>query len=372
MKLILQPKDGVAPLLKGIDEAKETIEILIFRFDHRQMEHALVRAVGRGVRVRALIAYTNRGGEKNLRALELRLLAAGVTVARTAGDLIRYHGKMIIIDQRKLYLLAFNFTYMDIDRSRSFGVIATDPDLIQEATSLFDADSQRQPYTPRLSEFIVSPVNARRELSAFIKSAKTELLLYDPSVRDPEILRLLEERSKSGVSIRLLGTTKRGAKFAFRPFNRMRLHTRTMIRDQGDVFVGSQSLRAAELDQRREIGVIFHDLQIAGALVKCFNEDWDLANVPAEEAVIEETLPAKKIAKKVAKAVTKDLAPVVPVVEGVVKEVAGEAANVDLDPDRLQDAVKDAVKNAVKEVVREAFDDAQTGHVAEAEKRNGP
>jgi len=356
----------VAPLLKGIDEAKETLEILIFRFDHRQIEQALVRAVGRGVRVRALIAYTNRGGEKNLRALELRLLAAGVTVARTAGDLIRYHGKMMIIDQRKLYLLAFNFTYMDIDRSRSFGIIAADQDLIQEATKLFDADSQRQPYTPSRDEFIISPVNARRELSAFIKGAKTELLLYDPSVRDPEILRLLDERSKAGVAVRLLGNTKRGVKFCFRPFDRMRLHTRTIVRDQSDVFVGSQSLRAAELDQRREIGIIFHDLQIAGALVKCFHEDWDLANAPAPEvAVIEDSLPVKKIAKKVAKAMTKDLAPVVPVVEGVVKEVGGEAANVDLDPDKLQDAVKDAVKNAVKEVVREAFDDAQSGHPAE-------
>ena len=131
MKLLTQPEDGVAPLIKVIDGAKETIEILIFRFDRKEIEHALVHAVNRGVRVRALIAYTNRGGEKNLRALELRLLAAGVTVARTAGDLTRYHGKMLIIDRRKLYVLAFNFTYIDIDRSRSFGIVIAERKLIQ-------------------------------------------------------------------------------------------------------------------------------------------------------------------------------------------------------------------------------------------------
>ena len=42
-------------------------------------------------------------------------------MARTADDLTRYHGKLMIIDRRELYLLAFNLTSADIGRSRSFG-----------------------------------------------------------------------------------------------------------------------------------------------------------------------------------------------------------------------------------------------------------
>jgi len=346
-------------VVKGINSARETIEILIFRFDHKEIENALLSAVTRGVRVRALIAHTNRGGEKSLRALELRLLAAGVTVARTAGDLVRYHGKMIIIDQRKLYLLAFNFAYQDMDRSRSFGVVTTDKKSVQEAMRLFDADTQRQPYAAGFKNFIVSPVNARQELSAFIKKAKTELLIYDPSVKDPKVLRLLEERSKAGVSVRLLGSAKRGAGLSARRFARMRLHTRTIVRDHGDVFIGSQSLRSAELDKRREVGIIFRNAPIARALEKVFNEDWEMANVRAEGNDVA-SLPAEKIAKKVAKAVTKDLPPVVPVVEVIVREVAGNTADVAVNPNKLQDAVEDAVKNAVLEAVREVIDDAQS------------
>ena len=93
MKLLVQPGDGVAPLVAGIDAARASVEILIFRFDRMEIEAALVNAVSRGVAVRALIAHTNRGGERSLRALELRLLGAGVTVARTADDLVRYHGR---------------------------------------------------------------------------------------------------------------------------------------------------------------------------------------------------------------------------------------------------------------------------------------
>ena len=98
MKLIIQPDDGVTPLVQAVKNAKKTIDIVIFRFDRLELEKALEAAVARGVVVRALIAHTNRGGEKMLRKLELRLLDAGVTVARTADDLPRYHGKMMIVD----------------------------------------------------------------------------------------------------------------------------------------------------------------------------------------------------------------------------------------------------------------------------------
>src|SRR5262249_16901372 len=87
MELLVQPGAGRTALLEGINSATKSIELAIFRLDRREIEAALEAAVGRGVFVHALIAYTNRGGEKNLRKLEMRLLEAGVTVARTSGDL---------------------------------------------------------------------------------------------------------------------------------------------------------------------------------------------------------------------------------------------------------------------------------------------
>ena len=98
MKLIIQPDDGIAPLLVAIKRAKKTIDIVIFRFDRVELAKALAAAVGRGVVVRALVAHTNRGGEKRLRKLEMTFLEAGVTVCRTADDLTRHHGKMMIVD----------------------------------------------------------------------------------------------------------------------------------------------------------------------------------------------------------------------------------------------------------------------------------
>jgi cardiolipin synthase len=352
--LFVQPGDGVAPLVKAISAAKSSVEIMIFRFDRREIELALVNAVSRGVTVHALIAYTNRGGEKHLRDLEMRLLAAGITVGRTADDLVRYHAKFMIIDRRDLYLLAFNFTYLDIDHSRSFGLLIRDGDLVQEAVKVFEADTKRKPYSPGLPEFVVSPANARKQLAAFIKGAKTQLLIYDPKITDRAMIRLLEERATSGVDVRIIGRlSRKTAGVEARKLMRMRLHTRTMIRDRAEVFMGSQSLRPAELDARREVGVIVRDSKLVSRLIKIFDEDWGQSSEANAQAAVDE-VPAAKVAKKVAKAITKDLPPVAPMVEVMVREVAGRENGVNLNAEELEVAVKDAMKEAIKEVVRDA------------------
>ena len=350
-KLLVEPEDGIAALTHGIDGAKQSVDILIFRFDHREVEHALLRAAGRGVRVRALIAYTNHGGEKNLRALEMRLLAAGIIVARSADNLARYHGKMIIIDERKLYVLAFNFTYLDIEHSRSFGVILEDRKLVREAMKLFESDILRQPYTPGVPGLLISPLNARTELAAFLEGAKKELLIYDPNVSDSAMLRILTEKSKAGVEIKILGGA---AKLPAHKLAQIRLHTRVILRDGRDIFIGSQSLRTLELDGRREVGVIFRDRRGAKRIAKIFQKDWELAAEPETSETDDEPIQTKKIAKKVAKALTKEMPPVAEVLDLVVKEVAGDSMEVPLNADQLQDTVTDALKRAVKEAVRDA------------------
>src|ERR1700730_18029575 len=123
MKLIVQPDAGIVPVITAIKQARRSLDVLIFRLDMREIVDALTAAVTRGVRVRALTAYTNKGGEKRLRQLEMVLLDGGVTVSRTANDLVRYHGKMMIVDGRLLHVYGFNFTSLDITKSRSLGVV---------------------------------------------------------------------------------------------------------------------------------------------------------------------------------------------------------------------------------------------------------
>jgi cardiolipin synthase A/B len=353
VKLIVQPGDGIDPLLKAIKKAKKSIEIVIFRFDCEEIERALVEAVERGVFVHALIAFTNRGGEKSLRALETTFLAKGITVARTAGDLVRYHGKMMIVDRKELFLLAFNFTHLDIDHTRTFGIITRNTKLVQEAAKLFEVDTKRQNYAAGYSKFIVSPVNARKELAAFLKGAKKELLIYDPKISDKAILRIIDARIKAGVKVRVIGEVA-GRQIEARKLAQKRLHTRTIIRDRRQAFVGSQSLKQLELDTRREIGIIFRDASVVSALGRIFDEDWKAS---AEQAVKPTRVKVQKAAKKLAKVVQEHLPtrPVAKRVLNAIKKNGGGKLPQNAEKivqKTIEATVKDAVREAATEVVR--------------------
>jgi cardiolipin synthase A/B len=284
VKLIIQPDDGLTPLVRAVKQAKRSIDIVIFRFDRKELEKAIAAAVTRGVAVRALIAHTNRGGERNLRKLELCLLEAGVTVSRTADDLTRYHGKMMIVDDT-LYVFGFNYTALDIERSRSFGIVTSDKGLVKKAGELFMADSTRQPYTPGHDRLVVSPESSRDLLTDFITKARKQLLIYNTKVSDRLLLRALQDRVRAGVEIRVIGKIdKRLTNVETRKLADLRLHVRAIVRDSAAAFVGSQSLRKQELDGRREVGVIVTDSRIAKKIQAVFEADWlESAGKPAEK-----------------------------------------------------------------------------------------
>lgn len=352
MKLLIQPEDGVAPLVAALKKAKKSIDIVIFRFDRAELEHGLKAAAERGVSVTALIAYANQGGEKSLRKLEMRLLEAGVTVSRTSDDLSRYHDKLLIIDRRLLYVLSFNFTHLDIDHSRGFGIVTRKSAVVKEALKLLKADNDRVRYTAGLDRFVVSPVNARKQLLALIRRARKELLIYDPQIADVEMQRALSERAHKGVEIRVIGSAgRKSLHLKVRPLSGFRLHTRTIIRDRREAFVGSQSLRRAELDSRREVGLIVRDRKVVGGLVDTFEADWGV-----ELAAKAVQASPRALKAKVKKAVRK-LSPLDPIVKEAVKDVVSKKGNTGLNATEVKVTVAKAVKEAVRERVKEILNE---------------
>jgi cardiolipin synthase A/B len=314
--------------------------------------------VAKGIKVTALIAYANRGGEKLLRKLEMRFLDAGLIVARTADDLVRYHDKLIIVDRRMLYLLSFNFTHVDIDRSRAFGIATRNVRLVHEAARLFEADCTRTPYVPEPSSLVVSPANARKVLGEFIRRAKHQLLIYDPEISDRDMLRLLGDRVKAGVDVRIIGNVDRRAKLPVAGVSKPRLHTRTIIRDRHQAFIGSQSLRAIELDSRRELGLIFREPRIVKTLIDTFESDWTAATSEKQEEKPEERRGISQKEDVVAKTLVKELRPLATTLKRAVRRTVARAGSEALENGHLKDTVKKVVKRAVKEAVQEVAKEA--------------
>jgi phosphatidylserine/phosphatidylglycerophosphate/cardiolipin synthase-like enzyme len=194
---------------------------------------------------------------------------------------------------------------------------------------------------------VVNPVNARKQLTSLIQRAKKELLIYDPKIADPAIMRALKNRIEKGVDVRVIGAVGRKSHvLAVRPLSGLRLHTRTIIRDRREAFVGSQSLRVAELDSRREVGIIVRESKLVGNLVKAFEADWD-----RKEVVVDTQATPGEIRKKLKK-MAKKLSPLNSQVKEAVREVVLKVGSEKLDSKEMKKAVEKAVKEVVESASR--------------------
>jgi hypothetical protein len=197
-------------------------------------------------------------------------------------------------------------------------------------------------------------------LGSFLKRAKKELLIYDPKISDKEMLGILQEQAKAGVEIKVIGSVDGHAPFNVQKLNGTRLHTRTIIRDRHQAFVGSQSLRTAELDARREVGLIIDD-------AKSVEADWASAceRNASDSAKDSETCKehsstiSEKEEEKTLQALAKQMDPLAATVKKAVRIAVAKAGDEMLHDNGVKDTMKRVVKQAVKEAVKEAVQDAQ-------------
>ena len=174
------------------------------------------------------------------------MLQKGVTVSRTGDDLVRYHGKMMIVDREELHVYGFNYTAVDL-KSRSFGLVTRDRKMVTGGAA--PVRSRRRPPGVRARCSTASSSARRTRASSSPRSSsatKKSLAIYDPKLTDTQMLRLLHQKAKAGVDIRVIGKVGQARRQPPRPEDAgLRLHVRAMIRDGDTVFVGSQSLRGA-------------------------------------------------------------------------------------------------------------------------------
>src|ERR1700730_11195052 len=178
------------------------------------------------------------------------------------------------------------------------------------------------------------------------------------------MIRILQERVKAGVELRVIGKIGGRASIRVHKLTRMRLHTRTIIRDGHQAFVGSQSLRTAELDSRREVGLIFRESKVVKKLVATFESDWASTDGAKERDTPKEEAPAavsKKETEKAMAVLVHELHPLAGTVKRAVKKAVAQAGEEVLHDKIVKSTVKRVVKKAVKQAVKEAARNSEKG-----------
>lgn len=284
VSLIVQPGDSFFPIVNAIDRAQSSVNITVFRMDDPIIQKALVEAVRRGVRVRALIATSARGwGEANKKLLK-DARKAGIEIKEPAGDSkkTRFHYKIMMIDGRQSSVFTFNPTRENLHYTRDFGVVLYDDETTSELNRLFDADWNDAVYTPAPhSNLLVSPYTSRAGMEAFLRSAQKSIHLWDAKVEDPAVIKILREKVAAGLDVRVLGDEKSPFKATgagepgFRAITRFKLHAKCVLVDGERASIGSMNLRTQCFDRRREVLIIVQDEHLVKKLSDVFTSDWE-------------------------------------------------------------------------------------------------
>ena len=201
------------------------------------------------------------------------MLDAGVTVTRTADDLTRYHGKLLLVDRSELHVYGFNFTGLDV-KSRSLGVVVRDRRVVNEALRLFESDVLRQEFEPEIDGFVVSPENAREQLATFIKRSKKTLVIWDPKLSDPQMIRLLAQRAKVGVDIRVIGkVAKRGRAACVRRSHRCGCTSVPPSATETGICRQPEP-PCAGTGRKARVGILTKDPKVVKRIAELFEADW--------------------------------------------------------------------------------------------------
>src|SRR5262245_1915945 len=201
-RVVTSVEDRKAAIIEVIRNARQTIALSLFRCNDREIFDELARAVGRGVKVEALITSRAKGGKKKLRKLWEALEQASVTVQPYTEPVVKYHAKYMVADDGPALVASLNFTKKCFAKTCDAVVITYDPAVVHGLTTLIAADRARAPLPDSIPRrLVIGPERARLQFTELFQQAKSSIKLIDAKLSDPDLVTLLNARRDAGLTV---------------------------------------------------------------------------------------------------------------------------------------------------------------------------
>jgi cardiolipin synthase A/B len=299
-KLVVQPRDGIQPILTAIRQAQTSVRLKIYLFtDSRQdVIDALVAAMKRGVDVKILLEKEPCCTAGVNTQIFLKLKDAGLNVQFTKPfRFVFTHEKSFVFDNRTAFVSTSNLTGSSFSSNREYGLMLDDPDSVTEIARVFDADWAGQEIDLRDAKLVWSPSvtlanglvrgNAREQIVRFIRSAKTSLRLEHQDASDEETLRELVAAQERGVQVSFVTSPKdlnesgdiaglerlSKAGVSVRYLLSHYVHAKVMVADDARAMIGSINLTGNSINSNRELSVVLDDQDVVNQLASQLETD---------------------------------------------------------------------------------------------------
>jgi phosphatidylserine/phosphatidylglycerophosphate/cardiolipin synthase-like enzyme len=293
-QLLIQPEDGIAPVLNAINGATSTLEIKQFTVTDERLIKALIAAHKRGVKVRIMMNAA-RPDETRDNDTTLKILKkAGIKAQWSCPKFTITHEKSMVVDKKTAFVATFNWAPKYFGETRDYGVITTDPLQVAQIMACFEADWARVDFKVTDDVGLIwSNTNSRDCFAKFIDACEDSLYVQHPKFVDVPILERILRAQKRGVHVRIICSGKHGVRAWDRAetfaslkiiqeagikvhvLKHPKLHAKLMLRDDKHALIGSMNIHRRAFDERRELGIILSDEPLVKRLRDVFEKDWD-------------------------------------------------------------------------------------------------
>jgi len=294
LELIVEPRDGVAPLLSRINEASSSVDLVMYQLSDTQVEQALIAAHDRGVAVRVLLNGGYYGKkESSVNDDAYRILSdARVPIEWTPTYVALTHQKTLVVDGKTALIMTFNLVPKYYATGRDFGIVDTDERDVTAIEHAFNSDWNASKQTPEQGNDLVWSPGAKTQTLTLIQDAAHTLDVYNEEMADTAVTHSLVAAAQRGVVVRIVMTDNKNWHAAFdtlrkagvhirvfAPKDPLYIHAKMILADDSEAFVGSQNFSENSLTKNRELGIILSASSSITTLKETFEKDWGTAQV---------------------------------------------------------------------------------------------
>ena len=296
------PDEGRTPYLKMIEEAKESLDLMIYVIDDQSIRDALVAAHQRGVQMRILIEKqkyahdeTQSSSDKTVTFLE----QAGIPLKKTPDHVAQVHAKLLIQDGVKALISTGNMDEESFDGlpgigrpARDFALEITHPEMLADLKKVFQQDWEARP-TESLQNVVLAPGVYREWVLEKINQSKQSLEMYQQDFTDERIQEAVLKAIDRGVSVALIMTphpfskdwdhnipfqqklAEKGATVRLK--DDLYIHAKLVLIDRktpdASALLGTSNFYAPSLDSNREIALQVTDKEDLKTFFAVFDKD---------------------------------------------------------------------------------------------------
>lgn len=287
---------------EAITKANNSIDLVMYSLSDPVLVQDLIDAKKRGLSVRIIkekqiFKHENNISTASDRTLE-RLQNAGIEVHSQPQRFLeknpksQAHDKILVVDGAYAILSSGNWDSESLAHTRDFAVAITphnDPKALQEIKDVFEADWNNQPIETTVPTLIWGPDGQREGLTQLLESAQSSVYVYQQSYNDPQLAKILEQKAKIGVEVKLLmmpfpfGGTDHNNPFQEAliaaggevKFNlEYYMHAKAIIIDNKIIYIGSCNFYPSSIESNRELGWLTSNAEIVANLRFVFSHDW--------------------------------------------------------------------------------------------------